>query len=1001
MMVLVFVGLLAVSACQDGAASEVVPVEDEVVVTAVTEPIIEPIKPTATVSASLVDPAPILPRLDITAADDLVHVFYEGFVLTAAGEAGLLVRPLDDYDAETALSGIDMVAWDVVVHGQRAYVLGCQRDCVQVVDLSEPQAPVVRNKVYATGRSNPVDKILAAEDLLYLVVAGEEVQLLNYNLERVTAVPFAEQPVVDLVETLFADETDEDARQLNLTVANQGIYGITVPKDNPAAAQRVGFEEALRPEWHEPEPGSIESLVAVEDIMLGAAGERGVRSYIRWSRGSLWENEFYTVRGRALDLVYDDLFLYVLSEDESEQILTTFFFEPRQEGLVNADVWRVDEISFPVAEMAEIRWYGGQLWSVSPRLQPIKGLKPRRLLLLHAATLMEAAQKEAAQAIEPPDSFQRRVVYDGRIGGEQRVVAQLDDFIYVAIGYELLAYKAAEGEEPILMNRLIFNQQILQMHHYENRALLITRGFESGTVFTLDLSTPIYPQVIQESRGSINYSEQWGPLVFLDRGYAQTFIDIVDLSASDTGFSSMIRQTAFDRIQQLSSTYADDFHEIDSYALQGDILALDWSSFFGCLPNASDYPCHAGVLVLDLSDLERPQIISSFFEPDEPTRIGRFEEQGQLTLQAVNKQERIIDLTGFVAADAFLSEPELPLFEQSGLISVFGTKSLSGIAINEDLAYISADKTLYVVDLALMPEMRLVYMADLEESIEDMVVFGHYLIGKSAFKIDVYDLRNGPKPLLVRTIDYSPASQNPFFLQSAQYFLHGSNRDLHIERVIDGALEIDPNQVVSASIKLPGDMVAPPAVYGRYVYQSIRTEQEESILLVIDLQDFENPQIVGSIDELKNFSRQPDFRMASIIEGQLIVRCSYGPDDCVFDIETNPAQPQFLYDYRHWNALCGAQFARSDNADGGWDDIDYRHNEYPYYYPDRGEGSFRPEMVPANLCFEVYGSWIESKIALYGSYMFVARDSRGLLVFRNEPWDGVETGQLPVPLILR
>ena len=64
--------------------------------------------------------------------------------------------------------------------------------------------------------------------------------------------------------------------------------------------------------------------------------------------------------------------------------------------------------------------------------------------------------------------------------------------------------------------------------------------------------------------------------------------------------------------------------------------------------------------------------------------------------------------------------------------------------------------------------------------------------------------------------------------------------------------------------------------------------------------------------------------------------------------------------------------------------LDIAHPTRIYYSAEQDAGwVYKP--VPTSLCFDLYGSWVPTEIALKDNYMLVARDSRGLLVMHHEP----------------
>ena len=182
---LLILSLYAVTACQRGPepAPSQPEIQPQTTAESVTVPTLRPSQtpaPSQTPTETSI-PSPteiILPSIGV----EMANAFFGQYALTAAGEHGLYVRALYEADNRKAVAHLDFPAWEVVVREQFAYVLSCERNCVWQIDLSNPEKPIETGNFYLTGLMQPVIKMLAGEEFLYLAVETQEIQILSYSL---------------------------------------------------------------------------------------------------------------------------------------------------------------------------------------------------------------------------------------------------------------------------------------------------------------------------------------------------------------------------------------------------------------------------------------------------------------------------------------------------------------------------------------------------------------------------------------------------------------------------------------------------------------------------------------------------------------------------------------------------------------------------------------------------------------------------------------------------
>ncbi|MEM7335013.1 MAG: hypothetical protein AAF490_23250 [Chloroflexota bacterium] len=759
---------------------------------------------------------------------NIEYAFYEEFGLIGAGQNGFMVRELDNMTENTAVAHLSIPAFSMAVYQNTAFVVSCEQNCIRRINLQDPANPLLEEAIYETGHLMPISMLHAGEEFLYAVVHGVEVQIVNEMLALEATIPFTE-PVLDILETRMSLNDQRNSRALNLAVAGQGIYGYLIP-NNPAQFEAVGFESAPNPAWHQPEPGTINTLLAVENIIYGGAGARGLREYIAWGGyaiGGLWDTNFDYFPGNVIDLAFGDSLIYVLSEDETAQYISVTYFEKTQDDGWNANRWLVDEIVLPAQSAAQIEWHQGHLWGMYPDIQLITGFAPRAEMIARAED-----EKENFEAQDVAPAFDAQFVYQGQLGGNPQILAQIDNILYVKNHIDLLIYDVSDLQVPILVNRQQFNGRINEMVVFGETAVLSTLEFESGDIFVLDVSTPIQPVVINQVNGLLHHMAMRDGVLFVISGFYRTSLSFVVLNGAEFEPVEMTEDHPLQQIHQMTAQQIENDSDglivpddesisqfINDFIMIGDLLTVSWYHDPSCLYGDATFPCQSGIVLFDISNLLKPRMIHSQFLGI-PADFKSIDSAGILTYSEFAKSgERTLDLTPFILDNLSLANEALTM----GAISIGTTQiqdfmtgvSTTAIANKGQWAYIAdRDNKLTILDLSSLPVVTKVEQIDLGNSLLELVVQDELMVGRSKNAIFVYDIANPIQPILKQETSYSGTAE-PYFVLSERWLVQGGGSQLSIEAISPR----DSTESSSlAAIELPGVVHSAPAIYENIVY---------------------------------------------------------------------------------------------------------------------------------------------------------------------------------------
>ena len=381
-------------------------------------------------------------------------------------------------------------------------------------------------------------------------------------------------------------------------------------------AKIIGFEPAPKVAWHLDEKEPIHALLYLDETLFAAADERGLRDYLYWETYAedvdLYEYGRSIPPGRTIDVVEGPQNTYsVLSEDHEHQIVTTYTY---QEGF-NAHAVRrsiVDQIEMPAGTAQKIKWHNGHLWVTKPTLSRIFGIN------IYSALSPKGSETPQAEREQPMP--ENRLVYQGRIGGDMAVRGVSGNYVYVTVSNELMIYDVSEIDNPVFVNRMMFEDHIQDLVVHNQTAIVQIENYRRGFVYgkILDLTDPISPKPLED-------------LTFLSRvgarenialiTLAQT-VKFIDLDRQDFASLSKLHpfQSIYDQAQiQISQdskgkvdlSLDETQSAIKDFLLLGNTLIFSWHSPACIDPGEKEPDCYGGVLLYDIDDIGRPILIGS------------------------------------------------------------------------------------------------------------------------------------------------------------------------------------------------------------------------------------------------------------------------------------------------------------------------------------------------------------------------------------------------------
>ncbi len=253
------------------------------------------------------------PAFGEVVAQDLL--FHEGFAYVAAGEMGLVVYEMEGGEGEaTAVAHLPLPTYQLFFDGHLLYALGCERQCIRAVDISNPTDLAVVDELIYTSRVSPVVAMTKYYKHLYLGLANGEIMAVNVSVR-----PWVIASRYPLGQEIISLAGGND--YLYAAVPH-GLYMLDIA--DPTQIREQEYELALKPVWHEETAGIMGDMLLVGDDLYVTSGTRGLRFYrTNAQRQRIYQSLGYTgvfqyVRGEALQVGWQEPYLYVTSWAEQE-----------------------------------------------------------------------------------------------------------------------------------------------------------------------------------------------------------------------------------------------------------------------------------------------------------------------------------------------------------------------------------------------------------------------------------------------------------------------------------------------------------------------------------------------------------------------------------------------------------------------------------------------------------------------------------------------------------
>ena len=920
---------------------------------------------------------------------NLTHVFYEDYVITAAGEDGLFIRSLANYDSPIPLAFVDMPAWDVAISDQTAYVLTCNHDCLTLVDLSIIEQPQLINAQHYPYNYKPITHMAIDQELIYLVADQDNIRILNLEFAPIATIPFT-HPVSDLVVQQMSVGANENDRFLNIAVQEQGIYGIHVPMEDPQSAKLIGFQEAPRPQWHIENSGIINSIWAVDDVLFATAGSQGLREYLSWEERDsqpsyLWASDFDYVTGDAIHAVYDDKeFVYLLSETEDNQYITTIALERREEDSAwNTKRWFVDEVILTGDHIDQLAWHNETLWALTPDLRPVTAIQSSDILWER----VEAQQISEAAPQPDPKNDAWQLVEEQRYGGNLTLRAQYENYVYASLDEDLLIYDITEPTQPILINTIPFGYRVGEMAVYKTFLLMNSYNYHGGASTILDLSNPEIPTRLNEN---------WEPLYFDIRAkddilftllgiYVQprfAMFEEVDGKIQPITDTHPLNQIYPQAAQQISidsngliALELDQVKDtLSSFVLSGDLLVIHWFDVNTCplgRPAELD-ECQAGILWFDLSDQATPSLLGSQSIPYR-AELLTLDPTWQLTINPDHSASEsiTIDLSSTIPSDlTWANYPNLRnntlSLEQIPVSDFLTGANISDITVAGDSGYITdKEGNLFILDLTNLPEISLQQKIELPYPARNIKVHQQFLLLESADYVMVYEEVESGTAIERRTISYDVTewSDNPFITAFDDWLIHGQGQTLIIESLAEQGNS--PLPTPKHTLTFPYSIEYAPHFTSEYTYIIGRG----ALVFTLDTNNLiqnGNIDILQSMSEIDIDGPPALLTRGELWDGRLYFGCNYG-HLCVFDITQDKQTLQLIYDVERCLLDPIQIHNRSDSSE-------LTQEEFLQYTRLEQDGCYSPSPL-----------WKQKIIAVKDNYLLQTGAGSELIVYRAEP----------------
>ncbi|MDA0242849.1 MAG: hypothetical protein OT477_05495 [Chloroflexi bacterium] len=529
------------------------------------------------------------PAFGEVVAQDLL--FDEGFAYVAAGEMGLVVYEMEGGTGEaTAVAHLPLPTYQLFFDGHLLYALGCERQCIRAVDISNPTDLAVVDEIIYTSQVSPVVAMTKYYKHLYLGLANGEVMAVNVSVRpwfMASRYPLG-QEIISLAggnDYLYA-------------AVPQGLYMLDIA--DPTQIREQEYELALKPVWHEETAGIMGDMLMVGDDLYITSGTRGLRYYQPNTETSRTHQSlrntgvFQYVRGEALQVGWQEPYLYVTSWAEQED---THYLTVISTPVVSR-TWTFPQVVQEYALTAE----APQKFVVQEGVVYL--LVNGRITTLTLDPIVDIATETTP---ELPPTEQLDLVT--RLGGRFSLDVQ-GHYAYVSSQNEFQVWDISIPETPIQLSSSIIPARIESTYVKGAYAYLMIIYETGRKMLVLDISDPTQPSQLAQSQQPISQIALGEDVVY---ALGADWLPSWQLWSLETGNLPNI---------ELLNQYRPDFTEIIKDDLSGYFLPtalqikdnLIFMTWYGDEYD-SDELLGSGVLVLDVSN-PIPVVIGSFYAPE-------------------------------------------------------------------------------------------------------------------------------------------------------------------------------------------------------------------------------------------------------------------------------------------------------------------------------------------------------------------------------------------------
>jgi len=513
----------------------------------------------------------------------------DNYTYIASGEEGLNIFDTSDPDNPLPEIWIAVEAWDLMVVENTVYVVGCEKQCVYGVNRISPTEWRFAESYY-----NESKRLITAmtwmDNHLYVALDNGAIEIVNTSVA-----PWQLAGYYWVPGAIAAIDSQHDF--LYVAVRLKGVYLLDVT--NPQAVVEQNFVPAPKPVWHEDAPGQMYDLLADDEYVYVAAGQRGLRVFNHFLESEdrqyihLYDHYFYHVTGEAIEVEAHADFLYVKSwdEDTGSYYLTILHHRPDDE-LTRIPLPLVAEYALGDVDPGEMLVWNGRIYFNNGTISQY-----------HPPTDYQTADEIFPIQVTPLITGTEQVDFIGRIGGMQFSFDKQGDYLYLADERMLHIIDVSEPASPKELSRLSFPELIRGVFVHDGFAYMRMQAYEGGYVQLVDISDPLDPVAVDRYQDWVLDIEMETNYFFGLTGYFGPHTSLIVRNVSNPVESQIlgIFEKPLRKDAATDNSLVDAIpYRIRDFSLAEDYAYVAWGDSWSC----EETSCTGGLAIVDVSDKE-------------------------------------------------------------------------------------------------------------------------------------------------------------------------------------------------------------------------------------------------------------------------------------------------------------------------------------------------------------------------------------------------------------